>query len=569
MSAPTRSVKKDAIRDGLRAVRGGFLAVAALSFVVNLLMLTGPIFMLQVYDRVLTSRSVPTLVVLLGLAVALYAMMGLFDFLRTRILSRLAHWIDNELSAPAFRSWMTRAVAGGASGYKPLQDIAVLRGFLSSPTMLALFDLPWFPIYLGVVFLLHVQLGLLATAGAVVVIALTLANEWLTARSTAAATKAEIAESRFTEHTQRSADTVLAMGMIGNTTGAWSGLKNATLAAQQRATETSEVFTATSKAFRLLLQSAILALGAWLAIRQQITPGAIVAASIIAGRALAPIDQTLGGWRMIKRARLARQRLGDYLKRDATPAQKGVKLPRPQPVLDVAGVVKRSPRKDPTREMQTILAGISFELRAGDGLGVIGPSASGKSSLARLLVGLWMPDQGTVRLDGATFEQWEPDDIGPHIGYLPQEVVLMSGSIAENIGRFDPSARNEDIVDAARRAGVHEIILGFAEGYATRVDDPTSPLTGGQRQRIALARALYGKPVLIVLDEPNSNLDAEGDIALSRAIQQARSEGAIVVVMAHRPSAISAVDKVLMLREGRMIEFGPKDEVLKKVTRVA
>ncbi|MEQ1711285.1 MAG: type I secretion system permease/ATPase [Hyphomicrobium sp.] len=562
-------MKKDAIRDGLRAVRGGFLAVAALSFVVNLLMLTGPIFMLQVYDRVLTSRSVPTLVVLLGLAVALYAMMGLFDFLRTRILSRLAHWIDNELSAPAFRSWMTRAVAGGASGYKPLQDIAVLRGFLSSPTMLALFDLPWFPIYLGVVFLLHVQLGLLATAGAVVVIALTLANEWLTARSTAAATKAEIAESRFTEHTQRSADTVLAMGMIGNTTGAWSGLKNATLAAQQRATETSEVFTATSKAFRLLLQSAILALGAWLAIRQQITPGAIVAASIIAGRALAPIDQTLGGWRMIKRARLARQRLGDYLKRDATPAQKGVKLPRPQPVLDVAGVVKRSPRKDPTREMQTILAGISFELRAGDGLGVIGPSASGKSSLARLLVGLWMPDQGTVRLDGATFEQWEPDDIGPHIGYLPQEVVLMSGSIAENIGRFDPSARNEDIVDAARRAGVHEIILGFAEGYATRVDDPTSPLTGGQRQRIALARALYGKPVLIVLDEPNSNLDAEGDIALSRAIQQARSEGAIVVVMAHRPSAISAVDKVLMLREGRMIEFGPKDEVLKKVTRVA
>lgn len=550
-------------------MRGALLAVGVLSLVVNLLMLTGPIFMLQVYDRVLTSRSIPTLTVLLALAIGLYAMMGLFDFLRTRILSRVAHWLDDALSAPAFRSWMVRSAAGNVAGYKPVQDIAILRQFIASPTILAIFDLPWFPVYLAVVFMLHVDLGLLATAGAIVVIALTFLNEWLTARSTAASTQAEIAENRFTEHAQRSADTVLAMGMVGNTTRAWSDLKNRTLASQQRGAERSEVITAISKAFRLLLQSAILALGALLAIKQQITPGMIVAASIIAGRALAPIDQTLGGWRMIKRARLARQRLGDYLKRDAAAVQNGVVLPKPQAVLQVAGVVKRSPRKDPTRELQTILAGISFDLQPGDGLGVIGPSASGKSSLARLLVGLWMPDQGSIRLDGATFEQWDPDDLGPYIGYLPQEVMLMSGSIADNIARFDPKASNEDIVEAAKVSGVHEIILALPDGYATRVDDPLSPLTGGQRQRIALARALYRMPVLVVLDEPNSNLDADGDIALGKAIAHLRAKGSIVVVMAHRPSAISAVDKVLMLREGRMIEFGLKDDVLRKVTRVA
>lgn len=569
MTAHWRSQSKDPIREGVRAVRGALLAVGVLSLVVNLLMLTGPIFMLQVYDRVLTSRSIPTLTVLLALAIGLYAMMGLFDFLRTRILSRVAHWLDDALSAPAFRSWMVRSAAGNVAGYKPVQDIAILRQFIASPTILAIFDLPWFPVYLAVVFMLHVDLGLLATAGAIVVIALTFLNEWLTARSTAASTQAEIAENRFTEHAQRSADTVLAMGMVGNTTRAWSDLKNRTLASQQRGAERSEVITAISKAFRLLLQSAILALGALLAIKQQITPGMIVAASIIAGRALAPIDQTLGGWRMIKRARLARQRLGDYLKRDAAAVQNGVVLPKPQAVLQVAGVVKRSPRKDPTRELQTILAGISFDLQPGDGLGVIGPSASGKSSLARLLVGLWMPDQGSIRLDGATFEQWDPDDLGPYIGYLPQEVMLMSGSIADNIARFDPKASNEDIVEAAKVSGVHEIILALPDGYATRVDDPLSPLTGGQRQRIALARALYRMPVLVVLDEPNSNLDADGDIALGKAIAHLRAKGSIVVVMAHRPSAISAVDKVLMLREGRMIEFGLKDDVLRKVTRVA
>lgn len=569
MTAGVRSSGRDAVGEGLRAVRGAFLVVGALSLVVNLLMLTGPVFMLQVYDRVLTSRSVPTLVALLGFTIALYAMMGLFEFLRARILSRVAHALDERLSPLAFRSWMVRSTTGSAAGYKPVQDIAVLRQFIASPTLVALFDLPWFPIYLGVVFLIHFDLGLLATAGAAVAIVLTLLNEWATSRSTAEVAQAEIAEGRLSDSAQRSADVVLSMGMIGNTTRAWSGLKDRALALQQAGTERSEIFTSISKAFRMLLQSAILALGALLAIRQQITPGMIVAASIIAGRALAPIDQTLGGWRMLKRARLARQRLGDYLRRDTDPAQRGVKLPKPKATLQVAGVVKRSPRKDASRELQTILAGLSFELGPGDGLGVIGPSASGKTSLARLLVGLWMPDQGTVRLDGATFEQWDADDLGPYIGYLPQDVVLMSGSIAENIARFDPAASNEDVVEAARIAGVHEIILSFPDGYATRVDDPMSPLTGGQRQRIGLARALYRKPVLVVLDEPNSNLDAEGDIALADAIMQMRRAGSIVVVMAHRPSAISAVDKVLMLRDGRMVEFGSKDEVLKKVTRVA
>ncbi len=376
-------------------------------------------------------------------------------------------------------------------------------------------------------------------------------------------------ESRFAEQAQKNADSVLAMGMVENTSGAWRQLRDRSLAVQQTGGEISEVFTAASKAFRLLLQSAILALGAYLAIAQEITPGMIVAASILAGRALAPIDQVIGGWRIIRRARLSRRRLAEYLDRDATPAPPSVRLPDPKGNLQVANVVKRAPGADAGRNLPPILSGINFSLAPGEGLGVIGPSASGKTTLARLLVGLWMPDQGAIRLDGATFEHWEPDTIGRFIGYLPQQVTLMSGSIAQNIARFEPDAPNDEIVAAAKLAGCHDIILSLADGYGTNVEDQNSPLTGGQRQRIALARAVYRRPVLVVLDEPNSNLDAEGDDALAHAIASLRAAGSVVVVMAHRPSAIAAVDRILMLKKGRMHAFGDKEDVLRQVTRAA
>lgn len=560
---------KDVVRRHFKEVRKGFLSVGAISCVVNMLMLTGPVFMLQVYDRVLTSQSVPTLVALSILAIGLYTAMGLFEFLRNRILSRVSHWLDIKLAPLAFRSWMVRSLNGHAPGYKPVQDLGVLRGFISSPTILALFDLPWFPIYLAVIFFLHPVLGFLAIGGVVVVSVLTILNEWLSARHAGMAAQADILEARFADQTQRNADSVLAMGMLSNTSDAWMSLRKGGQVHQQTGSERSQIFTASSKAFRMLLQSSILGVGAYLALQQEISAGTIVAASIIAGRALAPIDQTLGGWKMIKRAQLARKRLREYLSRDAEEQEQTVQLPDPTGVIHFENMTKFTPTNDPGANKVAILSNINFQLNPGDGLGVIGPSGSGKSSLAKLLVGLWMPDQGSVRIDGATFEQWDLNQIGKNIGYLPQQVELLHGTIAQNISRFDPDADHEAIVAAAQMANVHELILGFPDGYGTNVDIATSPLTGGQKQRVALARAVYNNPVLVVLDEPNSNLDAEGDAALAEAIKSLRNSGSVVIVMAHRPSAIAAVDKVMMLNNGQMMEFGEKTEVLRKITRAA
>ena len=560
---------KDIIARGYRRTRGAFVAVGAISCVVSLLMLTGPLFMLQVYDRVLASRSVPTLVALAVLVCGLYAMMGLFDFLRSRILSRVAQWLDNEWSGQAFKSWLVRSLSDQSSEYRPERDIAILRGFMSSPLMIALFDLPWFPIFLGVVFMLHFELGLLASIGALVVVCLAILSEITSGKPSTNAAQSEFAEARFVERMQNNADTVVAMGMIGDTVSRWKALHDRTLHFIQRGTERSEFFTAFSKSFRMLLQSLMLGFAAYLAIQGEISPGMIVAASIIAGRALAPLDQVVGGWRTIKRARLANKRLSDYLSRDGGPAPVTVRLPDPKAKLDVIGVTKYAPGSNSSGQKRAILDGVSFTLGPGDGLGIIGPSASGKSSLARVLVGLWMPDHGSVRFDGATFEQWDADEIGKFVGYLPQQVELLPGTIAQNIARFRRDASNVDIVNAAKIAGVHDIILSFPDGYGTPTDSPMSPLTGGYRQRIGLARAVFGMPPLVVLDEPNSNLDAEGDQALASAIMTLRENGSAVVVMAHRPSAIAAVDKILMLKNGSVLDIGDKTDVLRRVTKIA
>ncbi len=399
------------------------------------------------------------------------------------------------------------------------------------------------------------------------IITATIINEWITKRPIGEASAWELQDAQFAEGSNRNAEAVIAMGMVGKVTEHWQALRHKALGQSQLAGGRSEFITALTKAVRMLVQSGMLALGAYLAIYQEITPGTMIAASILGGRALAPVDLAVGNWKNFIRSRQAYGRLAAMLEGNADrPAP--VQLPEPTGKITVSNLLKLTPGDNAASSNQRpILQGIHFELEPGDALGVIGPSASGKSSLARLLVGLWMPDKGAVRLDGASFDQWDRDEIGKYIGYLPQTAELLSGTIRQNIGRFDSSISDEDVVAAAQLAGVHELILNLPEGYSTNLAQGMHVLSGGQVQRVALARAVLRMPPLVVLDEPNSNLDAEGDAALCQAIERLRENGSCVIVMAHRPSAIAAVNKVLMLDNGQQIEFGDRDQILRKVTR--
>lgn len=429
--------------------------------------------------------------------------------------------------------------------------------------------MPWIPIYLGFVFVIDQVLGFLTLGGAVVVTGLALANEMITRKPLGRGMAMEAVETRFADQARRNAETILPMGMLGAVGQQWQAVHGESVERLQAGGERAEIFAATSKSVRLLLQSAILALGAYLAIRQEISPGMIVATSIIAGRALAPVDVVIGQWRSILRARKAYRDLGAHLASAETVAEPFL-LPNPEGHLQVRIGACCAPGEAAASDgsRRVILGDIAFDLEPGDGLGVIGPSACGKSTLARLLVGAWVPDTGTVRLDGASLQHWDSELLGRHIGYLPQTVDLLGGTVRQNIARFDAEADDGEVIAAARVAGVHDVILRLPDGYGTRVGHGATPLSGGQVQRIGLARALFRSPRLVVLDEPNSNLDAEGEAALTAAIEQARHGGAVVIVMAHRPSVIAAVNKLMMLSNGRMVEFGEKEAVLRKVTRI-
>ncbi len=545
--------------------RGAFWSSALFSCAINILMLTGPLFMLQVYDRVLTSRSVPTLLALFALVAGLYVFLGFFDFIRSRVLSRIGYRLDAELSGVANRHWISSGLSRDTSKIRPVSELTVLRKFMSSNGLPSLFDLPWIPIYLAIVYFLHVWLGLFATAGAIIVILATVSGELLTKRAISESSEWELRDQDFCESSNRNAEAIVAMGMAGNITRCWQSIRNKALAGSQKAGGRTEFISATTKATRLLVQSGILALGAYLAIFQEISAGTMFAASMLAGRALAPVDVAVGNWKNFVRARIAFTRLKEQLGQ-LQETQTPLEVPEPKGSLEVVQLAKLPAIKSGV-SAKPILNGIHFELEPGDGLGVIGPSASGKSSLARLLVGLSMPEKGEVRLDGARFDQWDRDQVGKFVGYLPQSVELLAGTISQNIARFDEDARDEDIVAAARLAGVHELILKLPAGYDTDLGSGSTVLSGGQAQRIALARAVYGMPALVVLDEPNAHLDMEGDTALTQAIVELRKAGSCVVVMAHRPSAIAAVNKVLTLKDGRQVEFGPKNKVLANVTQ--
>lgn len=549
-------------RSTLRELRPALLAVGGLSALANLLMLTGPLYMLQVYDRVLTSGSVATMQGLFVIVLVMFGFLGLFDFLRSRILSRAGHRLDALLGERAFRLWLRQpATAGGdaASAGQGLRDVDTLRGVLAGPAMLGLFDLPWIPIYVAVLFLVHPLLGWLTLAGAAVVCATALLNHWLTGAGMAVAGGLEGQERGFVERSQRNAELIAALGMAGRVAGQWRQMHDRRLATAQAGSERSEGFSAFSKTFRMFLQSAMLTLAAWLVLGQELSAGMIIAASVISGRALAPVDQIIGQWRQIGRARAAHRRLLDSLGEEAAPTR--AKLPAPTGRLRVSGISKLAPGQGPLSARARILDRVGFELASGDGLGVIGPSASGKSTLARVLIGAWTAETGEIRFDGATPDQWDPELLGRHLGYLPQVVELLPGTIRDNIARFDPWAEDAHVFEAARIAGVHEMILALPQGYATRAG-ADCPLSGGQIQRLGLARAIFGLPRIVVLDEPNANLDQEGDEALRRAILTLRERGSTVIVMAHRPSAIAAVNKVMVLQGGRVAQFGLREEVL-------
>jgi PrtD family type I secretion system ABC transporter len=545
-----------------RDCRRAFRSVALFSGVVNLLMLAGPLYMLQVYDRVLSSRSVPTLVALSVFLVGAYVFQGMLDLIRSRVVVRAAALLDQRLALSVHGAVIRLAVASRhpGEGPQPVRDLDQIRGFLTSAGPIAIVDLPWVPVFLAICFLIHPWLGLAATAGAIVLFTMTLLTERASRAPARAAAQDAGSRSIMVEAQRRSGETILAMGMTGALAQRWNCVNDRYIAVVGRLSDVAGSFGSASKVLRLLLQSVMLGLGAYLVLRVELTAGGMIAASIMMGRALAPIETAIANWRGFVAARQSIKRLSETLTR-AAPAQAATTLPKPSRTLVVEQVTVVAPRAT-----KPIVTGVRFGLKAGEVLGIIGPSGAGKTSLVRALVGIWRPAKGSVRLDGAALDQWDRELLGRHIGFISQTVELFDGTIAENIARMAIAPDAEAVLRAARTAGAHDMILRLASGYDTPIGEGGEALSAGQRQRIALARALYGDPFLVVLDEPNSNLDSEGEAALRQAIARVKARGAIVVLIAHRPSVLSVCDHILLLANGEQKEFGPRDEVWRRIS---
>ncbi len=546
--------------EALQACRSAVVGLAFASALINVLYLSGSIYMLEVYDRVLTSRSIPTLVGLTVLIVVLYAFQGCLDLLRGRVLVRVARSLGESLSGRVYAiigrlALLTRT---GGDGLQPLRDLDQVRGFLSSPGPLALLDLPWMPFYVFICFLFHFWIGVTALTGALIIVSLTVLTEMMTREPQKTVTELSGQRQALAEATRRNAESLQAMGMGPRIAARWSELNNRFLLSYQRTSDVSGGFGAMSKVMRMLLQSFVLGVGAYLVIIQEATAGIIIAGSILAARALAPVDLAIANWRNFVAFRQSWRRLTDLMVR--LPADKDqMELPAPVANLTVENVSIVPPGVN-----RVVVQDVAFRLEKGNGLGIIGPSAGGKSCLARVLVGVWPAARGTVRLDGAALDQWSPAMLGPHIGYLPQNVELMAGTVAQNISRFEENPVADNVIAAAKAAGVHEMVLRLPDGYDSEIGESGASLSAGQRQRVALARALYKDPFLVVLDEPNSNLDGEGEEALTRAILSVRRRGGIVVVIAHRPSALAGVDLLMEMRQGRATPPESKEEFVKK-----
>ncbi len=545
--------------------RRALIGLAVISGLVNILYLTGSFFMLEVYDRVIPSRSIATLVGLCLLALTLYAFQGALEVLRARALVRLGAMLGESLEARIFEATMRAPLVGTmpADGLLPVRDLDTLRSFLNGPAPGALFDLPWMPLYLLICFLFHPLIGFAALSGAGVLFALTIMTDRMTRRPMRLATEHAATRGSLAQAGQRNAEVLAAMGMRETFLHRWSRANRGLLDAQQVVSDIGGGLGTASKVFRLALQSGVLALGACLVIGGEASSGIIIASSILVSRALAPAELAIANWRSFIAARQSWRRL-DVLLTALPVLPTPLQLPAPHRTLSL-----RSVSVAPPQIPRLVLADVSLELDAGTSLGVVGPSASGKSSLARAVVGVWTPVRGTVRIDGASLDQWSNAALGRHIGYLPQEVELFEGTIAQNIARFDPSASAEAVIEAAQAAGFHDTIVQMPGGYDCPIGERGARLSAGQRQRVGLARALYGDPFLVVLDEPNANLDVAGENALATALRGVRERGGISIIIAHRHNVLATVDLILALADGRVADFGPRDKVLGRLCPTA
>jgi ATP-binding cassette subfamily C protein len=547
------------LRKAGSAHAGLILAVLLFSAFVNLLMLTGPLYMLQVYDRVLASGSEATLVALSLLVLFLFLAMGILDYVRGKVMGLVAARFQESLDRRVFTAAMLRSAEapGDPAAISAQRDLEAVRGFLASPVLTALMDLPWTPLFLVAIFIFHPLMGWLSVAGGLALVAVTVLNQVRSREPQREAGAAALMAERTAEQLKSEAEALQALGMAGAGFDRWQVARQGALDKSMAAMGIATGFNALTRTFRLFLQSAMLGLGAWLVLQGELTAGAMIAGSILMGRALAPVETAVGQWSTAQRAVEGWRRLAELLTR-VPAAQPRTALPRPRALLEVEGLTLGAPA-----EQVVLLRQVGFRLEPGQALGVIGPSGAGKSTLARALTGVWRPLAGKIRLDGAALDQYDPDVLGRLIGYLPQRITLFDGSIADNIARLDPRPDSARVVEAARKADAHDMIVRLPQGYDTRVSAIGGRLSGGQMQRIGLARALYGDPVVLVLDEPNSNLDSTGSAALNRAIRAAKAEGKAVLIMAHRPAAIQECDLLLVLEEGMRRAFGPRDQVLR------
>ena len=551
------------LEHGVKETYPIFVAAIIFSFFINLLMFVSPLYMLQIYDRVISSRSIPTLIALTALAGVLLFIYAVLEGLRSRVLVRAGLMFDERIAEPVFEAIHRGNVRMPSGGFvQCLRDMDTLREFLTGSGLIALCDAPWFPIFVFACFLLHPWFGFIALFGSMATLGLTLLNDVMTKKFLNAATMASARAGQSAGAVFRNTEVLQAMGMVPAMKQIWLHEHDKVLTAQALASDRAGVIVSFTKFFRMFLQTIILGTGAYLVIEREISGGSIVAGSILVGRALQPIEMAVGNWKGFVAARASYARLKNlFMVAGAIPER--MSLPRPNGVLTVSELVGAAP----SNPQQIILKGISFSVNAGEVVGVVGPSGAGKSSLVRTLVGVWPVIRGSVRLDGNDLDHWDPHELGRHIGYLPQDVELFSGTIAQNISRFDEGEPG-DIMKAARLAGCHELIQGLSEGYNTQIGESGHALSGGQRQRVALARALYGEPRLIVLDEPNASLDTEGEEALMLAIQQIKKSGSTVILVTHKINILAATDKILFLADGLVKAFGPRGAVLQQLGAV-
>ena len=547
---------ENSLQAALKACKGAFISVGIFSMFVNALMLVPTFYMLQVYGRVLTSGSSTTLLMLTIIMTILLVTMGALELVRSRIMVRVSTRLDVLLSRSVYRASFKRALDSGGmdATAQPLNDLTGLRQFMTGNGLFAFFDAPWLPIYIAVMFMFHPWYGWIAVASAIVLLILAAMNEKMTGKALVLANKENIAANLYTTKNLRNAEVIESMGMLNTLIHRWSARQKTVLLLQSDASDKGGAIASISKTFRLFIQSLILGVGAYLAINHEINAGLVIAGSVLLGRALAPIDLIIGSWKGFIAARGQYSRLNEILSKQESEPER-MQLPAPEGHVAVENVIVSPPGSN-----APILKGVSFTVPAGQIVGVIGPSASGKSTLARVLLGIWSPQHGTVRLDGADIGNWDKHELGPHIGYLPQDIELFEGSISENIARFtDVDAQK--VVAAAKTAGVHEMILQLPDGYDTVIGERLN-LSGGQRQRIGLARAIYGTPRLIILDEPNSNLDEVGEKALAIAIQKLKDAGSTVFVITHRTSILTQLDRLLVMNNGTVSMYGPRDQVM-------